>query len=311
MNPLVTIICISYNHAPFIGKALDSVLAQDYKNIQILVVDDNSSDDSVSQIKLTLKHNPEVVFIENRTNQGNCKSFNRALKLAEGKYIVDFALDDIMKPCMVSKMVQTFENLPAEFGVLYSDVEIIDEKDKVISQSSISDNTPNVSEIYKFLVKKSFINPVGMMVRKNVLHELGGYDENLAYEDFDFWIRSSRNYKYQFCPEVLFSKRISSGSHSSAFYSKNNHVMNLSTFRVCQKIAWLNRNNEEDEMLVSRINFEARFCFYMQQFQLVNNYRELLRGLGKRSLQLEVIWGLSLLRLPVHIFYKTYRRIVS
>ena len=105
MNPLVTVICIAYNHAPYISEALNSVLAQSYPNTQIIILDDGSTDNGPEEIQRCISEKPEVVFIPHVTNQGYTKTFNQGLALAKGKYIVDFALDDVMHADFLSRSV--------------------------------------------------------------------------------------------------------------------------------------------------------------------------------------------------------------
>ena len=81
--PLITVICSCYNHAKFVTKSLESVLNQTYKNIQLIVIDDCSIDNSVSVIENFIIEYPQIIFIKNKINLGLTKSFNNAAKLAK------------------------------------------------------------------------------------------------------------------------------------------------------------------------------------------------------------------------------------
>ena len=93
-RPLVTVICLCYNHVRFLERALDSVFSQSYPSIELIVVDDASADDSPVLIHRLLIDRPEVKFIALQKNVGNCKAFNMALANATGKYVVDLSADD-------------------------------------------------------------------------------------------------------------------------------------------------------------------------------------------------------------------------
>ncbi len=80
-----------------------------------------------------------------------------------------------------------------------------------------------------------------MMSRRAVYEALGGYDESLSYEDFDFWVRSARAYRYFFLDEVLTLKRRVAGSHSTQFYNRRHNPHLASTLEVCRKAYQLNR----------------------------------------------------------------------
>src|SRR5688572_12462642 len=107
-QPLVTVIAISYNHAPYIKEALESVYNQSYSNIEFIIVDDASSDASAAVIETSIQGR-SIQFLKNESNAGNCRSFNKAYALSKGKYIIDFALDDIMYPTRIEKQVMLFQ----------------------------------------------------------------------------------------------------------------------------------------------------------------------------------------------------------
>src|SRR4051812_17801652 len=112
-SPLVTVICLCYNQEKFVREAFYSVLRQTYRNIQIIVVDDASTDESVKEIQSILP--ADILFIPLEMNLGNCKAFNKALTYANGKYIIDFATDDVMTLQRIEKQVQFFESLGDEY----------------------------------------------------------------------------------------------------------------------------------------------------------------------------------------------------
>src|SRR6478609_11745406 len=108
--PLVTIICLCYNQHRFVEEAIHSILNQSYRNIQVIVVDDASTDTSAQTIRDIVIKNPEIIFIPLQENLGNCKAFNRGLAEAQGEYIIDFAADDILLPNRIALGVEHFEN---------------------------------------------------------------------------------------------------------------------------------------------------------------------------------------------------------
>ncbi len=265
-QPLVTVICISYNHEAFVYKALLSLYNQLYKNLEVIIADDCSTDQTQQEIKRFLENHSSQTWkvLLNESNQGNCKTFNRALKQAKGKYVIDFAADDLLYNQCIEKQVRRFEELPEHYGVLFSNVDLVDVKDNFKAKHYMTDDKGKAirkvpkGDVYRKIVKRYFISPVGMIMKRSVLEELGGYDETLAYEDFDFWIRSSRLYHYAYLDECLVAKRETPHSLSTRFTRRGNNRMFESTARICQKIAWLNRSKTEDMALVHRITYEIR-----------------------------------------------------
>lgn len=104
-SPLVTVLCLCYNHARFVAEAIDSVFAQTYQPIQLIVVDDGSADNSAQVIEQMLRDHSDVLFLKHTHNQGYCASLNEALKHAKGEFIIDLSGDDVLLPQRVSSGV--------------------------------------------------------------------------------------------------------------------------------------------------------------------------------------------------------------
>jgi glycosyltransferase involved in cell wall biosynthesis len=280
--PLVSVICVCYNHARFVTKALDSVMAQTYQPIELIVIDDGSTDGSPKIIKQWIAAHPETVLLLNGVNIGYCKTFNKAAALAKGKYLIDLSADDVLLPERIAIGVQSLESNP-QAGVTFSDAEHIDETGTKISLHSdrFPHHTIPSGDIYKDVIERFFICSPTMMFAHAVFKELGGYDETLEYEDFDFWIRSSRKYHYVYTPVVLVRKRkVNDSLSSSQFKIRSTH--SLTTFKVCEKIKQLNRTEQERKALNSRIIYEMKMNLRLLNFKMVANF--FLLWLRNRSL---------------------------
>ena len=114
-----------------------------------------------------------------------------------------------------------------------------------------------------------------MMIKREVLETLGGYDENLLYEDFDFWIRSSREWKYAFTDDVLVKKRkVPNSLGQKQFQRKSNYQE--STLQGCQKIKELNRTKAEDSALRKRCLYEIGQCIKQRNWRLIYPFLKLI-----------------------------------
>ena len=269
----VTVICICYNHAPYVMESMQSVLDQTYKNYELLVVDDGSTDNSVPVIEAFQKKHPQIKFIKQQKNLGICKAFNSAFRISTGDFLIDLAADDILLPQRLESGVKTFEALSKDVGVIFGDAEWIDEGGQHLSFHSqkYPHQTIPQGDVYKDLIERYFICSPTMMFRREVLDALGGYDENLTYEDFDFWIRSSRIFQYHYVSEILVKKRKLKNSLSEKqFKILNRH--NYSTYRVCLKIASLNKTKDERDALERRLQYEMRQCIRALDFSLAYKY---------------------------------------
>jgi glycosyltransferase involved in cell wall biosynthesis len=276
-TPLVSVICLCYNHARFVGEAIASVLNQTHTNVQLIVVDDASSDGSVETIREILKDHPGVIFIALEKNLGNCRAFNRGLALANGNYIVDLSADDVLYPTRLEEGIQSLISAGPEYGVNYADAELISEEGKHVGWHSdkIPHDTVPQGDIYKDVIGRYFINSPTMMIRSEVFKVLGGYDESLAYEDFDFWVRSSRTFLYCYTPHALVKRRLVRTSMTQQQYKRNSPQM-FSTFLVCQKIKEMNRNASESKALRKRILYEMRKAISVGELGLFSKYALLL-----------------------------------
>ncbi len=274
-TPLVSVICLCYNHARFVEEAIRSVLNQTYSHVELIVVDDHSTDNSFEIIQETIGNRP-VEFIALEVNNGNCRAFNIGLRKAKGDYIIDLAADDILLPQRIEEGVKIFESLGGEVGVQFGDAELIDETGQRLGYHS--DRFPHATipqgDIYKEVLSRYFINSPSMMIRKEVLDSLRGYDESLAYEDFDFWVRSSRFFKYCYSREPLMKRRMLSTSLGQKQYRSGSNQLR-STLMVCKKAFELNRTIDEHVALKKRILYEMRMVFLLGQLRIGWSYMKL------------------------------------
>ena len=274
-NPLVTIICLSYNHEKFVLETLNSVVNQNYSPIELIIVDDYSTDTTKSIIENWLLSHSDVHFIANAVNLGNTKSFNNALKIAKGNYIIDLAADDLLIPNGIQMQVEAFQNSAYKnLGIVYGNAEIINENGSFNSYYFPVDAYENVinkrktGDIYEtVLLSGDSICSVSTLIKKEVFDFLGGYDETLGYEDLDSWIRASRIFEFDFIDAVLIKKRIVSNSLGTHFLKKKNKI-NISTYKILRKALKLNRSKMEDLALQKRVHYEIIHSFKNRSFNL-------------------------------------------
>jgi glycosyltransferase involved in cell wall biosynthesis len=280
---LVTIICLCYNHEKYVLESLFSALHQDYLFVELIVVDDFSTDNSKETIQKWLIDYPEVQFIANETNLGSTKSFNKALKLAKGGYIIDLACDDILMPNCVSLQLKAFQESPFKnLGAVYGNAELINEKGEFyfyyfpVDASKKTIEKRPTGDIYLSVISGgNSICSVSSMVKKTVFDTLNGYDENLAYEDLDLWIRASRIYGFDYIDEILIKKRISTTSLGTHFYLKNDSrakKINYSTYLIIQKAIQLNRTKKEHKAILRRMHFEMILAYKTEDYKLLFRY---------------------------------------
>lgn len=223
--PLVSILVPCYNHQDFLDDCLQSILDQDYPRIELLICDDCSPDRSyeiISSYKARLEQKLcRVVILRNESNCGVTKNLNRLLALAQGSYIKIIASDDAMAPNAIGTMVAYMEEHP-ECGVAVSNGIKVGEDQHYPNFHSIDDVYTQVPDFSTngFLVRMARCNPVfapGAMVRKSIYDAYGFYDESIAVEDLEYWLRllSRGSVTFGYIPQQLIFYRINGNSMSS------------------------------------------------------------------------------------------------
>ena len=275
-SPLVTVICSCYNHQQFVCESIQSILNQTYKNIQIIVIDDKSPDNSVAVIEQFLSNKPEIIFIKNKTNLGLTQSVTNGLQYVKGDYFIDLAADDLLLPECIETQINGFKKSTFKnTAMVYGNAELILESGEHSSyyfevNADLKTKKPIPSgDIYKHIIDMdTTICSVSAMYNKSIFDELKGYDTTLAYEDLDFWIRASRNYKIAFVDKILMQKRIVPNSLQTTLYTANNKNCH-STYVILRKAYHLNKNKEEHKALSSRVNFEILNSYRTKNYFLM------------------------------------------
>jgi len=136
-----------------------------------------------------------------------------------------------------------------------------------------------------------------MMVRKQVLDALHGYDENLAYEDFDFWVRASRDFQFEFLNEKTTKVRKSEDSMSTGWYRIGDKQLH-STFLVCLKAEKLCHDGRDRDALRWRALYEFKQAVFSQNKSEAKLFVGLLKRLGKIPISFFIIQAISYFPLP-------------
>ncbi|WP_461128163.1 glycosyltransferase family 2 protein [Spirosoma aerophilum] len=311
IKPWVSVICTNYNQKEYVDEALQSVVDQDYPNVELIVIDNGSTDDSATRLTAFKERHPAVQLILNQTNVGLNRAFNQGLALAQGRYIIDLSADDVLLPGRIADQVAYFEELAGPYAVVFSNAAYIDNAGTILSVHYPTDEqghalTPvPTGNVFQPILESYFICTPTMMMRRDVLNELGGYDETLAYEDFDFWVRSARLYHYAYLDKVLTHKRQVASSLSAQVVMPENKLLD-STLTVCNKAFDRCHTPDEFKALAGRLRTFIRKSFYAEQFDLALQFGELLRQIEQPGFTSSFILGLCRLQVPVNKLYRQY-----
>ena len=198
-DPLVSIGIISFNNENYISACIESCLSQTYKNIEIIIADDASTDNSMQIIKeYALLYPSKITFISSQENYGISTNFNNAVKASKGEWFKPIACDDVLfDDCVENYMKKVFtQNLTS--GILFSKMEYIG----LSSNKNISTEMPEIfkldpsKKIQSILIDNTLPAPTAFF-NMNTLYELGLSNENYAFlEDYPLWLKAILNNVY-------------------------------------------------------------------------------------------------------------------
>ena len=181
------------------------------------------------------KNRIDCTFIRHQKNQGICKTVNEALSLATGKYISPLACDDVWLPDKIARQVEVMESQSDDVGVIYSDAIQIDEHGHVLPGLFIAShwNLPEMPQgrILTSLLDGNFVVPMTTLIRKSCFDNVGVYDENLPWEDWDMWMRIARHYSFLYSPIPFAKYRL----HDKSYTASDPARIARESCRVCLK----------------------------------------------------------------------------
>lgn len=208
-DPLVTLLIPCYNQARFLEEAAQSCLAQTYGNIELIIVNDGSPDDSLAVAETIRARNPErSITVIDQKNQGLAQTRNNAVAASSGEYILPLDSDDAFDPLMVETCVTMLEADPG-LGIAYTNCLYFGTKEYVPDWIKPWDA--------KGVCMKNILC-YASMYRRTLFDDIGGYRTDMiwGYEDWEFWVRAARHgWSGKLHEEPLFLHRL----HGPTMYS--------------------------------------------------------------------------------------------
>jgi len=206
---LVSVITPVFNSEKYIRRTLDSVLAQSYQDIEIVLVDDQSKDRSADIIRKYRETHPEIIYYLQPENMGAGHARNKALELAKGQFVAFLDADDLWKPEKIEKQVNVLR--AKHGGFCFTAIEMIDGDDRVIkSKRSVKEKVD-----YQFLLSNTMIPTSGVLIDRTVK---GDFRMHLRRggQDYATWLRLLRDGSPAYgIDEALVGYRIDGKSLSS------------------------------------------------------------------------------------------------
>lgn len=215
-TPLISIFTAVYNHENFLDDYFKSIIKQTYKNIELILIDDASTDNSLIVIEKWLPELKErfenLTFISRRENKGLIFNCNESIAIANGKYFTGFASDDVMFKTNIEEKVTFLERNP-EKAMVCSDVYY----GISLSSKKYTSHNPKIfnKNIFQKLINNgNMIFAPSVVLRKKVLEEIGGYNNKYTFEDYPTWLEITYRYEIGYIKKPLVFYRLSPNSLS-------------------------------------------------------------------------------------------------
>ncbi|TXD98095.1 glycosyltransferase family 2 protein [Psychrobacter frigidicola] len=250
-QPLVSVVIPCYNHEEFVKDSIKSVIEQTYENIELIVIDDGSKDNSVLKIKEMVKICEErfVKFeFRNRPNKGLSSTLNEAMEWCTGEYFSVIASDDQMFNYKTSVQVNFLEN-NRDYVAVFGGVQVIDENNRKLEKFVRKARAYSFDDI--IMHKHSLLAPT-QMIRMNNMRKTGGYKPNMFIEDWYMWLLLSREANIFNMDEVFAFYRKHDANISKDFRKMNSGRLEVLSFfsdsklyvKAVNNIKWHNTYKE-------------------------------------------------------------------
>ncbi len=222
---LVSVVIPTYNRGDTIKKSIDSVLAQIYKNLEVIVVDDGSTDNTQDVVESYV--DPKVRYVKLPKNRGANVARNTGIKRAKGEFIAFLDSDDRWEPEKISKQMEVYENSSDDIKVVYCGEDMQSDKGNRFYMPEKWVN-PKEGDVFRPLLRGNFVGTVSLLVKKECFEEVGYFDEELPRaQDWDMALRLAKEFKFKLVDEPLVTVYYSQDSISSDYEALANALEKL------------------------------------------------------------------------------------
>lgn len=221
-SPLVTIGIASYNHSKYLKKCIESALNQSYKKIEVVIIDDNSSDPKNREILKEYENNPKVKIIYNKENQGISDSLNSQVINASGDWVAFMDCDDYLPENAILEMVRHMRKNP-QLKLIYSNRIEVDENDKFLRKVWFGARALNKNVFNELL--KGMVSSHLKIIHKDAFRKIGLFDPRFGgTHDYDFFLRMAfyMPKAFGFIDKYLYYHRIHSQQNTVVDNEKHN-----------------------------------------------------------------------------------------
>lgn len=264
---LVSVIIPSYNSGKFLNEAIKSVASQTYRDLEIIIINDGSIDDTEKIAKDWQKKDKRIRYLKHHKNQGLASARNTGIRNSKGEYIAFLDADDVWLPQKLAVQIKKIRESGAD--LVFSNWYIWEHgkrtKVEAFDSNPIQDNKKN---LLNFLIKKNFGNPSTAFFLKSSLEKVGLFDESLrSSEDYDLWLRFLLSkMKIGFIKKPLIYYR----QHSEQM-SVNIYKMRVSRLQIFKKIV------RKNPLFLFKYPILTKKIFLLQGYKFIQDFLRILR----------------------------------
>jgi len=275
MQPLVSIIIPVYNGANYMKEAIDSAIAQTYKNIEIIVVNDGSIDDGKTE-EIALQYGDKIRYFK-KENGGSSSALNYGILKMNGQFFSWLSHDDVYMPDKIEKQIQIASQYADQDLIVVCDSVLINGEGKTISsRKSKIDGSLSAKDNFELLVRGHNINGCAVLLPKRIIDKVGFFDEEMVYlNDLDYWYRTT------FCePNFLYinNQLVKNRIHSQQVSVKRKNMLDIEKHYLVHKAFKLLR-----EMGTNKQFFVKQLLFFCVKENLLEEKKQIISWLKQSN----------------------------
>lgn len=212
--PLVSVIMSVYNDSKYLSEAINSILNQTFKDLELIIVDDASTDESLAIIENFRLKDHRIKLLKNDKNLGLTANLNRMIEIAKGDFIVRMDSDDISDLERINEQLKIFQT-NSEIELVFTENHIIDDSGKLLFKAYKPSNIYKITSLMKYY---NYIPHSSVMVSRDFFYKYGLYDKSFKVgQDHELWLRAlNQGAKFYFLKTPLLSLRINPNSVRSS-----------------------------------------------------------------------------------------------
>ena len=262
LNHIVSVVIPCYNHESFVQQSIQSVINQTYDNIELIIIDDGSKDQSVAKIQQMVE-SCEQRFVRfefrSRPNKGLSATLNEAIEWCQGTYYSAIASDDVILSHKIESQVN-FLNNKSEILAVFGGVKYVDEQDNVIRTSI---GKPKLYDFERIIMHKFDLPAVTQLIRLDAIKQVGGYDPSIILEDWYMWLKLTRHGNIYYMDEVFALYRQHDSNMSKNIEKMKQGRLDVLRFfkdskyynKALTNIKWFNTNKDYENSQSHKIKY--------------------------------------------------------